>query len=47
LDVGNAALLLSHVTGAIVGSSLKEAGVHSPVSTERVAALRATIDTLS
>jgi membrane complex biogenesis BtpA family protein len=47
LDIGNAADLLAHVTGAIVGSSLKEAGVHSPVSTERVAALRAMIDTLS
>lgn len=47
LDVGNAALLLSHVTGAIVGSSLKESGVHSPVSLERVAALREMMDTLA
>ena len=47
LDVGNAALLLSHVTGAIVGSSLKEGGVHTPVSSERVAALRAVMDTVT
>jgi hypothetical protein len=47
LDLENASSLLSHATGAIVGSSLKEAGVHTPVSTDRVAALRAMMDTIA
>jgi membrane complex biogenesis BtpA family protein len=44
LDVQNAGELLEHVSGAIVGSSLKESGVHSPVDAERVALLRAAMD---
>jgi membrane complex biogenesis BtpA family protein len=47
LDVENAEALLAHVSGAIVGSSLKEAGVHSPVDAERVARLRAAMDAVS
>lgn len=47
LDVENAAALLAHASGAIVGSSIKEAGVHSPVDLERVAALRSAMDALA
>ena len=47
LDVGNARALLEHASGAIVGSSLKEAGVHSPIALERVTALRAAMDSLA
>jgi len=47
LDAGNARALLDNAHGAIVGSSLKEAGIHSPVDLERVAALRAAMDSLS
>jgi membrane complex biogenesis BtpA family protein len=47
LDVENAGALLGHVSGAIVGSSLKEAGVHSPVDVERVALLRAAMDAVT
>jgi len=47
LDVENAGALLEHVSGAIVGSSLKEAGVHSPVDVERVKLLRAAMDALA
>jgi len=47
LDVRNAPGLLEHVSGAIVGSSLKEAGVHSPVDAQRVADLRAVMNSVS
>ena len=47
LDVGNARALLEHASGAIVGSSLKEAGVHSPIDLERVAALREAMDSVA
>jgi membrane complex biogenesis BtpA family protein len=44
LDAANAGALLEHTSGAIVGSSLKEAGIHSPIQLERVQALRAAMD---
>lgn len=44
LDLRNAQELMAHASGAIVGSSLKEGGVHSPVDWERVAALRGAMD---
>jgi len=47
LDVQNAGALLRVASGAIVGSSLKEAGVHSPVDLERVQRLRAAMDSSS
>jgi len=47
LDTANASALLTHASGAIVGSSLKESGVHTPISEERVRALRAVMDAAS
>ena len=47
LDAENAAGLLAYATGAIVGSSLKEDGVHSPVDLKKVQRLRAAIDATS
>jgi len=47
LDAANASTLLENVSGAIVGSSLKEAGVQSPVDVGRVMALRRAMDAVS